>query len=133
MIEMSAHNSSAWQAANERMAEKAALQDKLAQPTVVELIRIAAKIYNVTIDDIIGPSRVAIYSRARQYVMHHAMKGGRASTATIGSRLGGRDHATVLWGAYCHANRHDLEPATQVIYKKRKAPRYEGAEPTLTT
>lgn len=129
MIDISKFNAEAWA---DGMAVLARFK-KREQPTVVGLIRMAADIYGVLYDDIIGPRKSRHFSKPRQYVMYHAMRIGRASTHTIGAKLGGRNHATVLWGAYCHAARHDMEPVTEVIYKTRKGPKYEGCEPCLNT
>lgn len=66
--------------------------------------RIAAA-YDVTVDDVRGPSRVRSIARARQHVMHEMVSLGRWSLPQIGQYLGDRDHTTVLHGYRRHAQR----------------------------
>lgn len=71
--------------------------------SMTEITKPIAEAHGVTLADLQGPSKVAHLARARQEVMHSLHKTGRWSSVQIGRFLGGRDHATILYGVRRHA------------------------------
>lgn len=96
-----------------------------------EVIADAVEIYRVGEREIKGTSRVRHVVRARQYVYYHAMRRVKMSASEIGRRVGNRNHATVLYGAYAHAKRHGLTYLHTSCWAGKNSVAYEGPEPTL--
>jgi len=115
--------------------QRAECRERLAAPTVRDLIARACEIYGVSPAAVLGPRRSFRYVRARHWVFHHAIKGGRSSISEIGRRMN-RDHSSVLYGAAAHAIRHRLPVlsawgARQLQRTASLATHYEGPEPGL--
>lgn len=64
--------------------------------------------HEVTIQDLISGSRERHICHARQEAMWMAHANTRLSMPSIGKRLGGRDHTTVMHGIRAHARRMAL-------------------------
>lgn len=69
------------------------------------IIKQVAAQHNLSSADLTGPSRFAHVVKARQEAMYRIRKETKLSTTQIGKVIGGRDHATVLWGVKAHARR----------------------------
>lgn len=61
--------------------------------------------HGVSLEDVIGPMRFRVITRARQAVMYALVQEKRWSLPQIGKFLGDRDHTTVLHGYRAHAKR----------------------------
>jgi chromosomal replication initiation ATPase DnaA len=68
------------------------------------MILAASRNHGLSVADLTGPSRRREIAWPRQGVMRAARLAGYSSTQ-IGRALGGRDHATVLYGAKAAASR----------------------------
>lgn len=77
------------------------------RPSIAELVKRAAERFDVTVEDIKGPSRKKTPTRARYWVFYHARVNG-CTTSQIGHHVGGRDHTTVIHGSVRHADGEDL-------------------------
>jgi chromosomal replication initiator protein len=78
-----------------------ALADLLRQPnrlTVTQVITAVCRHYNTSHDELVSSSRSRIVSHPRQVAMYLARTETDASLPEIGSKLGDRDHTTVLYG-----------------------------------
>ena len=95
-----------------------------------DVIADAVEIYGVGERDIKSASRTRHIVRARQYVFYHALKRTQMSASEIGRRVGDRNHATVLYGAYAHAKRHGLSYVYTSCWEGKNNVNYEGPEPT---
>ncbi|MEA3500780.1 MAG: chromosomal replication initiator protein DnaA [Candidatus Marinimicrobia bacterium] len=62
------------------------------------ILKTVAEYYNLSENEIIGKSRVKEIAFARQIVMYLSRKLSGSSLKTIGMKLGGRDHTTVIHG-----------------------------------
>ncbi|MBL4753594.1 MAG: hypothetical protein JKY52_08400 [Flavobacteriales bacterium] len=110
--------------------------ERFKKRTVRSLMREASKIYDVSVEEIKCPSRIQKFVGPRHWVMYHASRIGRASISEIGRILGGRSHATVIYGSEAHAVRHDLKSVLFVnnpcrSRKKFSKLKYAGPEPRL--
>jgi chromosomal replication initiator protein len=65
-------------------------------PTFEEVMEAVSRYYSVSVQDMIGKSRVREILVPRQIVMHLARKHLRMSTVRIGERFSNRDHTTVM-------------------------------------
>lgn len=65
-------------------------------PTVRERIEAVAKVFNVTAEEIIGPSRSTRIVEARHLAILLARRNSRFSFSEIGQQFGGRDHTTIM-------------------------------------
>lgn len=75
------------------------------QITMADIIRETAEDHGLTADDLKGSNRRRHIAWARQDAMWRMRREGRWSSTQIGLALGGRDHATVLWGIKRHLAR----------------------------
>lgn len=78
-----------------------ALADLMHRPdklTVGHVFDAVCQYYNVTNDDLVGPSRKKVIAYPRQMAMYLARTETNASLPQIGEKLGNRDHTTVLYG-----------------------------------
>ncbi|MCY3983144.1 MAG: chromosomal replication initiator protein DnaA [Roseovarius sp.] len=66
--------------------------------SIEEIQRLVVDYYNISISNLIGPSRERIYARPRQIAMYLCKQLTSRSMPEIGRRFGGRDHTTVLHG-----------------------------------
>lgn len=66
--------------------------------TMKDIVREVAERHGLQPDDITGPSRVRSIAWPRQEAMWEARQRTKMSYPAIGRRLGGRDHATVIYG-----------------------------------
>ena len=64
-------------------------------PNINAIIQATAEHFEITVADIIGPSRRAVFAKPRQLAMHISKKITQASTPKIGAKFGGRHHTTV--------------------------------------
>ena len=72
--------------------------------------------HQVTQADVVGPSRAGLHTRARHELFYRAAtERPDISLTVIGRLIGGRDHTTVLSGAHCHADRHNLSDPTRTV------------------
>lgn len=94
-----------------------------------EVIADASRRYGVTAEQIKGKSRTKRIARARQFVCYHGLRLPHMSSVDLGQRLGGRDHSTVLYGAYAHATRHGLQTLHTTCWRGKNKVSYEGPEP----
>lgn len=65
--------------------------------TVERIMQIIAENYSITVDDIISKSRAAKFVVPRQICAYLAKQMTKNSLQDIGFKLGGRDHATVIY------------------------------------
>ena len=80
-------------------AEQVEEDDGPRKPTVTEIRKCVAKYFNVSMNDLMSPRRLAQVVRARQIGFYLARKLTRQSLPDIGRRFGGKDHTTVLHGS----------------------------------
>ena len=66
--------------------------------SIEEVIRAVAKHYGLKTGDLKSPKRAKPITRARQIAMYLCRELTSESFPEIGSRFGGRDHATVIHG-----------------------------------
>ncbi|QDP48368.1 MAG: putative bacterial DnaA helix-turn-helix protein [Prokaryotic dsDNA virus sp.] len=66
--------------------------------TSLDIKRIVAHHYGITVDDLCGPSRKRDYAHPRQVAYWMMQKHAGLSTTQIGRQFGGRDHTTVMFG-----------------------------------
>ncbi len=66
--------------------------------SIEEVIRIVAKQYGLKAGELKSPKRAKPITRARQIAMYLCRELTSESFPEIGSRFGGRDHATVIHG-----------------------------------
>ena len=66
--------------------------------SIDEIQRLVVDYYNISISNLIGPSRERVYARPRQIAMYLCKQLTSRSMPEIGRRFGGRDHTTVLHG-----------------------------------
>jgi hypothetical protein len=76
--------------ADERITKKVAF---------VDILNTVAEYYQIAIDDLLSETRTKELSEPRQVIMYLARQFTEGSTTTIGKRLGGRDHSTVVYGS----------------------------------
>ena len=79
-------------------AERLLADSLVAQKTPLSRARDMAAALGVSYDDVASPSRVRGIVRARQIIMAALKATTNLSLSEIGRILGGRDHATVLYG-----------------------------------
>lgn len=80
------------------LAEKVCKQvkpEKVGKYDINDILDVVSDHYNISVDDIIGKSRKADITLARQIVMYLSAKIAHAQTTRIGRFIGGRDHSTV--------------------------------------
>jgi len=78
-----------------------ALADLMHRPdklTIEHVFNAVCQYYNVSDDDLVGPSRKKTISYPRQMAMYLARTETTASLPQIGEKLGNRDHTTILYG-----------------------------------
>jgi chromosomal replication initiator protein len=78
-----------------------ALSDLVRQPdkvTIDQVITAVCKFYNVTEDALFSPSRSRTIAYPRQVAMYLSRTETDASLPQIGTKLGNRDHTTILYG-----------------------------------
>jgi chromosomal replication initiator protein len=61
--------------------------------------------HGVSLEELIGPSRLRVIAHARQEAFFVLYESGRATTPQIGRWFGGRDHTTVIHGIRAHKRR----------------------------
>lgn len=85
-------------------------------PRLSWIVEATARYFDLTSEDIIGPSRLASVSIPRQVAMYLAREVTTRSTTEVGMAIGGRDHTTVLHGVAAVKRRmaEDPELATKV-------------------
>lgn len=78
-------------------------------PTLKALLADVAKAHGLKPRDLAGPARRREVAWPRQEFMALAYATGNYSTTTLGQFLGGRDHATVIYGIRAHKARQNAE------------------------
>lgn len=66
--------------------------------SIHDIVVMAAQVWGVSVSDIYGPSRLAMFSEPRQAVMWVAKQSLPISLERIGDALGKRDHTTIMHG-----------------------------------
>lgn len=66
------------------------------QPSIDQIVNTVCQHFNVSADQVNGPSRKRELVEARQITMYMAQKLTKTPTTRIGKLVGGRDHSTVL-------------------------------------
>jgi chromosomal replication initiator protein len=66
------------------------------QPSFQEVLEAVSRYYSVSMQDMVGPSRVRQVLLPRQIAMHLGKKHLRMSYVRLGEAFGGRDHTTVM-------------------------------------
>lgn len=80
-----------------------------AMPTRVrEIVEKIASHYGVTVEELIGDSKIRAIATIRNEAWHTLYETGRYSSPAIGSWFGGRDHTTILAGIGRHEKRLGL-------------------------
>lgn len=74
-----------------------------------QVLREVADKHGLSVAELRGSCRMRGVAWPRQEVMYRAYRETRLSLPQIGSRLGDRDHTTVLYGIKAHAGRIGLE------------------------
>lgn len=80
-------------------------------PSLVRVMRAAARHHDVPVDAILGPARRRTVAAARSLAMYLARRLTGHSLQAIGDACGGRDHTTVLHGVRVCAARIARDPA----------------------
>lgn len=75
------------------------------RPTMRAILQEVAEETDISLDDLLGQSRLKGISHARQYAMWRIRRETNRSLPEIGAFLGGRDHTTVLHGVRMHEKR----------------------------
>lgn len=101
-------------------AEEVAAADPaspLPRLTVALIVKVAAKVFGLTLAEITGPSRRRVVVYPRQVAMYVARTLTGCSLPEIGRRFGGRDHTTALHACNRIERRRKVEPgvATDVL------------------
>jgi chromosomal replication initiator protein len=78
--------------------------------SIEEVIRAVAKHYGLTAGELKSPKRAKPIARARQVAMYLCRELTSESFPEIGSRFGGRDHATVIHGVNKITAERDVNP-----------------------
>lgn len=73
--------------------------------SMAEITRSVAEKHEVSVADIKGSGRARWVSQPRQEVMYEIRARTSQSLPAIGRFLGGRNHATILWGIRRHEER----------------------------
>lgn len=82
-------------------------------PSIANIIGAVCKYFNVEKIDLVSDRRSKDLVRARQVAMYLSRKLTTASYPTIGNKLGGRDHTTVMHGTERIRARIKTEPELQ--------------------
>lgn len=82
-----------------------------ATPTLGRVVRQVARHWEISPDDLLGPSRRRAVATARAAGMYLARRLTGQSLGRIGTAFGGRDHTTVLHGVRVTDARRDADPA----------------------
>lgn len=77
---------------------------------VREIVQLIADRHGITVEDLIGESRVRRVTRPRQEAYAALYGTGRYSLPLIGAWFGGRDHTSVRWGIGRHQERLVSDP-----------------------
>jgi len=77
------------------------------------IIKTVAEFYNITINDLIDRSRKKELVRPRQITMYLIRKELNNSYPSIGEKLGGRDHTTVMYA--CQKIEKDIQKQDSII------------------
>lgn len=92
-----------------------------AVPSIAEIQKKVAALYNITIEDLIGEKRDQRFVVPRQVAMYLAREISSCSYPDIGRQFGGKDHTTVLyaWRKICESDdpgiKQSLEKVQQML------------------
>ena len=106
-----------------------ALADLVRRPqklTVEQVISAVCDHYNVTIDALYGSSRARVVAFPRQVAMYLARTETDASLPQIGTKLGNRDHTTIMYGHDKISTLIEKDPAARREMLQIKTMLYEG-------
>lgn len=106
-----------------------ALADLVRRPqklTVDQVIHAVCNHYNVTDDALSGSSRARVVAFPRQVAMYLARTETDASLPQIGTKLGNRDHTTIMYGHDKISTLIEKDPATRREMLQIKTQLYEG-------
>ena len=106
-----------------------ALADLVRRPekvTIEQVIKVVCTHYNVTREALLSSSRSRTIAFPRQIVMYLARTETEASLPQIGTRLGNRDHTTVLYGYDKIAGLLETDPIVRRDILEIKAALYES-------
>jgi chromosomal replication initiator protein len=106
-----------------------ALADLVRRPqklTVEQVIDAVCDHYNVTNDALSGSSRARVVAFPRQVAMYLARTETDASLPQIGTRLGNRDHTTIMYGHDKISTLIEKDPAARREMLQIKTMLYEG-------
>lgn len=106
-----------------------ALADLVRRPqklTVEQVIDVVCSHYDVAGDALAGSSRARVVAFPRQVAMYLARTETDASLPQIGSKLGNRDHTTIMYGHDKIATLIEKDPAARRELLQIKARLYEG-------
>lgn len=82
-----------------------------APPSIGRILRAAARLHDVPVESLPGPSRSRSVATARSLAMYLARRLTGRSLQSIGDACGGRDHTTVLHGVRVCGTRIASDPA----------------------
>jgi chromosomal replication initiator protein len=87
------------------------------QPTFQEIMEAVSAYYSISVQDMIGPSRVREVLVPRQIAMHLLKKHARMTYTRIGECFGDRDHTTVMHAM--HKIERDIQGNAQLLREIR--------------
>jgi chromosomal replication initiator protein len=111
-----------------------ALADLVRRPqklTIDQVINAVCHHYNVTGDALAGSSRARVVAFPRQVAMYLARTETDASLPQIGTKLGNRDHTTIMYGHDKISTLVEKDSATRREMLQIKALLYEGVNASL--
>lgn len=100
-------------ASTTRVRDTAACQQTA--PIWRQILNAVSQEHNISVRDLIGDGRFREMVAARQDAMWRMRRSGM-TYAAIGRRLGGRDHATIMWGVA----RHEARMAEGAKWRERQ-------------
>lgn len=111
-----------------------ALADLVRRPqklTIDQVINAVCHHYNVTGDALAGNSRARVVAFPRQVAMYLARTETDASLPQIGTKLGNRDHTTIMYGHDKISTLVEKDPVARREMLQIKALLYEGVNASL--
>jgi chromosomal replication initiator protein len=111
-----------------------ALADLVRRPqklTIDQVINAVCHHYNITGDALAGSSRARVVAFPRQVAMYLARTETDASLPQIGTKLGNRDHTTIMYGHDKISTLVEKDPAARREMLQIKALLYEGVNASL--
>lgn len=75
-----------------------------------DILNQAARLFNITRAELVGPSRAQHITQARQALAYALRTDTALSLVEIGKLLGGKDHTTILWSIAAAEQRACADP-----------------------